>query len=295
MPWLQLRLRTDKDKAESWSNALEQCGAISVSFEDAGDEPLLACALEETPLWSQTWVTALFEAETQADAVVTQLTHLLRLPNPPACEMEMLADQDWERVWMDRFQPMHFGGPLWVVPSWLAPPHPAAVNIILDPGLAFGTGTHATTALCLSWLAQHPPVNQYIIDVGCGSGILAIAAIKLGARHALGVDVDPRALEVSQENAERNAVAAQLSLGLPEVLPDAPVADLVIANILAQPLIQLSAQLIQLVKPGGTLILSGMLENQTAEVSQHYMNDVDLERQVHDHWAMLVGKRRPCR
>lgn len=295
MPWLQLRLRTDKDKAESWSNALEQCGAISVSLEDAGDEPLLACALEETPLWSQTWVTALFEAETQADAVMTQLTHLLRLPNAPACEMEMLADQDWERAWMDRFQPMHFGGPLWVVPSWLAPPHPDAVNVILDPGLAFGTGTHATTALCLSWLAQHPPVNQYIIDVGCGSGILAIAAIKLGARHALGVDVDPRALEVSQENAERNAVAAQLSLGLPEVLPDAPVADLVIANILAQPLIQLSAQLIQLVKPGGTLILSGMLENQTAEVSQHYMNDVDLERQVHDHWAMLVGKRRPCR
>ena len=292
MPWLRLRLRTDKDRAESWSDALEQCGAISVSFEDAGDEPLLACALEDTPLWSQTWVTALFEADTPADTVLTQLTHLLHLPEPPACEKELLADQDWERAWMDRFQPMHFGGPLWVVPSWLAPPHPEAVNIILDPGLAFGTGTHATTALCLSWLAQHPPAHQYIIDVGCGSGILAIAALKLGARQALGVDVDPRALEVSRENAERNAVAAQLTLGLPELLPDSPLADLVIANILAQPLIQLSNQLIQLVKPGGTLILSGMLENQTAEVSQHYMNDVDLERQVHEQWAMLVGKRK---
>lgn len=293
MPWLQLRLRTDKDKAESWSDALEQCGAISVSLEDAGDEPLLACALEETPLWSQTWVTALFESDTQADDVLTQLTRLLRLPNPPACETEILADQDWERAWMDRFQPIHFGGSLWVVPSWLAPPQPDAVNIILDPGLAFGTGTHATTALCLSWLAQHPPVNQNVIDVGCGSGILAIAALKLGARNALGVDVDPRALEVSRENAERNAVAAQLTLGLPDVLPDSPLADLVIANILAQPLIQLAPQLIRLVKPGGTLILSGMLENQTAEVSQHYVNDIDLERQVHDQWAMLVGRRKP--
>jgi ribosomal protein L11 methyltransferase len=294
MPWLQLRLHTDKDKAESWSDALEQCGAISVSLEDAGDEPLLACAMEETPLWSQTWVIALFESWTQADSVLTQLTRILRLPGPPACEVEILADQDWERAWMDRFQPMHFGGPLWVVPSWLVPPHPDAVNIILDPGLAFGTGTHATTALCLSWLARHPPLNLTVIDVGCGSGILAIAALKLGARHALGVDVDPRALEVSRENAERNVVSAQLTLGLPDALHAAPQADLVIANILAQPLITLAPQLIPLVKPGGTLILSGMLENQTAEVSQHYMHHVDLEREMHDHWAMLVGRRKPC-
>ncbi len=293
MPWLQLRLRTDKDKAESWSDALEQCGAISVSLEDAGDEPLLACALEQTPLWSQTWVTALFESWTQADTVLTQLARLLRLPGPPACEIEILADQDWERAWMDRFQPMHFGGRLWVVPSWLTPPQADAVNLILDPGLAFGTGTHATTALCLSWLAQHPPVNQDVIDVGCGSGILAIAALMLGARHALAVDVDPRALEVSRDNAERNAVAAQLSLRLPDALSDAPPADLVLANILAQPLITLAPQLTSLVKPGGTLILSGMLENQTTEVSQHYVRHVDLERTLHDQWAMLVGRRKP--
>jgi ribosomal protein L11 methyltransferase len=292
MPWLQLRLRTHKDKAESWSDALEQCGAISVSLEDAGDEPLLACALEETPLWSHTRVTALFESDTQADAVLARLARLLRLPGPPACEIEILADQDWERAWMDRFQPMHFGGRLWVVPSWLAPPQPDAVNLILDPGLAFGTGTHATTALCLSWLALHPPVHQNVIDVGCGSGILAIAALMLGARHALGVDVDPRALEVSRENAERNAVAAQLTLGLPDALADAPPADLVMANILAQPLIALAPQLISLVKPGGTLILSGMLENQTTEVSQHYASDIDLERTLHDQWAMLVGQRK---
>ena len=292
MPWLQLRLHTDKDKAESWSDALEQCGAISVSLEDAGDEPLLACAMEETPLWSQTWVIALFESWTQADSVLSQLTGLLRLPGPPACEVEVLEDQDWERAWMDRFQPMHFGGPLWVVPSWLTPPHPEAINIILDPGLAFGTGTHATTALCLSWLAQHPPAQLNVIDVGCGSGILAIAALKLGAQRALGVDVDPRALTVSRENAERNGVSDRLTLGLPEVLAETPQADLVIANILARPLITLAPQLIQLVKPGGTLILSGMLENQTTEVSQHYLHEIDLEREVHDLWAMLVGRRK---
>jgi ribosomal protein L11 methyltransferase len=292
MPWLRLRLRTDKDKAESWSDALEQCGAISVSLEDAGDEPLLACALEDTPLWSQTRVVALFEAVTKADTVLTQLTRILRLPEPPTCEMEILADQDWERAWMERFQPMHFGGELWVVPSWLAPPRPDAVNIVLDPGLAFGTGTHATTALCLSWLARHPPVNQDVVDVGCGSGILAIAALKLGARQALGMDVDPRALEVSRENAERNAVSARLTLGLPDALPDIPPADLVLANILAQPLITLAPRIIRLVKPGGTLILSGMLENQTAEVGQYYSNDVDLTREVHDEWAMLTGKRK---
>lgn len=293
MPWLRLRLRTEKDQADAWSGALEECGAISVSLEDAGDEPLLACALEETPLWAQTRITALFESGTQADAVLTQLTGLLRLPQAPACEIDLLADQDWERAWMDRFQPLHFGGPLWVVPSWLTPPQPDAVNIILDPGLAFGTGTHATTALCLSWLARHPPRDQNVIDMGCGSGILAIAALKLGARHALGVDVDPRALEVSRENAGRNGVSASLTLVLPEALPETSSADLVIANILARPLITLAPRILRLVKPGGTLILSGMLENQTSEVGLHYAKEVDLTRTVQDQWAMLAGQRTP--
>jgi ribosomal protein L11 methyltransferase len=292
MPWLKLRLRTGKDTAESWSDALEECGAISVSLEDAGDEPLLACALEETPLWSQMWVTALFPSETKSADVLAQLAQILRLPAKPEYEAEILADQDWERAWMDRFQPMHFGGDLWVVPSWLAAPQPGAVNIVLDPGLAFGTGTHATTALCLAWLAQHPPLDQEVIDFGCGSGILAIAALKLGARHAIGVDVDPRALEVSLENAEHNAVTGRLTLGLPSSLPTTVQADLVIANILAQPLIQLAVSLMRLVKPGGTLILSGMLENQTSEVSRHYLENFVFERQVHDQWAMLVGKRK---
>ncbi len=290
MPWLKLILRTNQDDAASWSQALEECGAISVSLEDAGNEPLLACALEETPLWSQMWVSALFEAGTDPKHVCTQLAQILRLERAPAYTSDILADQDWERAWMDRFRPMHFGGDLWVVPSWLKPPQPNAVNIILDPGLAFGTGTHATTALCLGWLALHPPVNKDIIDFGCGSGILAIAALKLGARHAYGVDVDPHALVVSQGNAEANHVAAHLTLGTPDSLTGTTQADVVMANILAQPLILLAPHLMQLVKPGATLILSGMLENQTEEVSWHYRDHFEFERQVHDHWAMLVGK-----
>ena len=151
-------------------------------------------------------------------------------------------------------------------------------------GLAFGTGTHATTALCLRWLAQHPPAGREVVDFGCGSGILAIAALKLGARHAWGVDVDPRAVEVSRENAERNAVAERITLGLPPILPPDLSADLVIANILAQPLIRLA-------KPGGTLILSGMLDNQAAEVSSHYAGKIDFETHSDDNWAMLTGTK----
>jgi ribosomal protein L11 methyltransferase len=292
MPWLRLKVRAGKDQAERFSDVLESCGAISVSLEDAGDEPLLACAVEETPLWSHTLVNALFPADTDAAGVLEQLVHRLRLDRAPPYETETLDDQDWERAWMDRFQPIHFGADLWIVPSWLQPPDPSAVNIILDPGLAFGTGTHATTALCLRWLAQHPPAGQEVVDFGCGSGILAIAALKLGARHAWGVDVDPRAVEVSRENAERNAVAERLSLGLPETLPPGLSADLVIANILAKPLIQLAPQIMALVKPGGTLILSGLLDNQVAEVSNHYAGKIDFEGYSDDNWAMLAGTKK---
>ena len=291
MPWLRLKISAGKNQAERFSDVLGECGAISVSLEDAGDEPLLACALEETPLWSHTLVNALFPADTDAAHVMEQLVRHLRLPRAPAFSTEILDDQDWERAWMDRFQPIHFGAGLWIVPSWLPAPDPAAVNITLDPGLAFGTGTHATTALCLRWLALHPPVGREVVDFGCGSGILAIAALKLGAHHAWGVDVDPRAVEVSAENAARNGVTERISLGLPSLLPPGLSADLVIANILAQPLIQLAPQIMALVKPGGTLILSGMLDNQVAEVSSHYAGTIDFESHSDDNWAMLAGTK----
>jgi ribosomal protein L11 methyltransferase len=288
---LRLTLRTDKDQAERYADALEAGGALSVSLEDAGDEPLLATADEATPYWSQLFVSALFPADASIPAILAQLMHTLHLAAPPVHVVDGLPDQDWERAWMDRFQPIHCGGALWIVPSWLPAPDPTAVNIVLDPGLAFGTGTHATTALCLAWLAAHPPVGLSVIDVGCGSGILAVAALKLGATQAYGTDVDPRALEVSRENAARNGVTERLQLCLPAALPALQV-DLVLANILAQPLIQLATDLTALVKPGGHLILSGMLENQVEEVSHHYRAAFDLTAQTRDHWALLAGRRR---
>ena len=186
---------------------------------------------------------------------------------------------------------MQFGANLWVVPSWLTPPEPDAANVVLDPGMAFGTGTHATTAMCLEWLATHPPRDLEVIDYGCGSGILAIAALKLGAAHALGIDTDPQALTVSYENAERNQVIEQLVLCLPDAAPARSSADVLLANILAGPLVQLASRLTALVRPGGTLILSGLLANQAEEVEAAYAAHFAMERRVRDGWAMLVGRK----
>jgi ribosomal protein L11 methyltransferase len=233
----------------------------------------------------------LFAEDADVPAAMRMVTTLLSLPATPAFKTEIIADQDWVRAWMDRWQPMHFGANLWVVPSWLAPPEANAANIILDPGMAFGTGTHATTAMCLEWLATHPPRDLEVIDYGCGSGILALAALKLGAKHALGTDTDPQALTVSRENAERNQVAERLTLCLPQAVPAEASADIVLANILADPLVQLAPRLTALVRPGGWLILSGLLANQADEVEAAYAAHFVLARRIHDGWAMLAGRK----
>ena len=272
--------------------ALEEAGAVSVSFEGADTEPLFETDWHNTtPVWKQTRVVALFPEDTDTTAVMSMVAALLSLSAPPAFSSAPVADQDWVRVWMDRWLPMHFGANLWVVPSWLTPPDVGAANIILDPGMAFGTGTHATTAMCLEWLAAHPPRNLEVIDYGCGSGILAIAALKLGAAHALGTDTDPQALAVSHENAERNQVTERLALYLPDAVPAEACADVVLANILAGPLVQLAPRLTALVRPGGRLILSGLLANQAEEVEAAYAAHFVLERRVHDGWAMLAGHK----
>lgn len=297
MPWLQLTLETSRDQAQTLSDALEEAGAISVSLEGADAEPLFETDWNDAaPVWKQTRVVALFAEDTDAPGVMQQVAQILSLAAPPAFTAEHVADQDWVRVWMDRWQPMHFGvSPeginLWVVPSWLTPPDPGAANIILDPGLAFGTGTHATTAMCLEWLAQHPPRDLDVIDYGCGSGILAIAALKLGASRALGTDTDPQALTVSRENAERNGVASRIELCLPEELPAAASADVVLANILAGPLIALAPRLTGLVRPGGVLLLSGLLASQADEVQAAYAAHFRFEPQRRDDWALLAGRR----
>ena len=298
MPWLQLSFEATRDDAQRLSDALEEAGAVSVSLEGADAEPLFETDWNDTtPVWKRARVLALFTEDTDVTAAMQMVAVLLTLPAAPSYQSETVADQDWVRVWMERWRPMRFGGSpggtnLWVVPSWLAPPDPNAANIILDPGMAFGTGTHATTAMCLTWLAQHPPREQSVIDYGCGSGILAIAALKLGARSALGIDTDPQALTVSTENAERNSVTDRLVLCLPEAMPIEASADVVLANILAPALVALAVRLTALTRPLGTVLLSGLLAHQADEVQAAYAQDFSFERVVTDDWALLVGHKR---
>lgn len=293
MPWLQLRLAITPEQAESLEDALLGLDAVSVTFMDAEDQPIFEPDLGTTPLWSNTHLLALFEADTDPDALIRTLQSRWAQPLPQY-EFEEIADQDWERSWMDNFQPMRFGERLWIVPSWHAAPEPDAVNLLLDPGLAFGTGTHPTTALCLEWLDSTAVKGKRVIDFGCGSGILAIAALLLGAEHAVGTDIDLQALEASRDNAQRNGIPdQQLDLHLPENMPPAP-ADILVANILAGPLVSLAPELARLVKPDGLIALSGILAEQADEVMAAYRDAFVLAPVAErDGWIRISGQRRP--
>lgn len=288
MPWLQIHIATDSDNAEFISELLSAADALAVTFRDAGDEPLLQQSQEAKGLWSQTQVTGLFNNDADAQTIINKVE--AGLGKRPVWHAETLADEDWTRSWMERFTPMHFGGDLWVVPSWHQAPHTDAANIFLDPGLAFGTGTHASTALCLSWLAEQNLTGKTVIDYGCGSGILAIAALKLGAKEAWGVDNDPLALPVAMENAEKNGVSDHLHTALPEDFPANRQADLVLANILAEPLQQLASMITGHVKPGGQLVLAGLLAEQTEAVAACYP-DFSFNKVERDGWARLDGDK----
>jgi len=291
MPWLQLIIPARAEQVEALSDALEEAGAASVTLQDAADQPLLEPAPGSTPIWEQTRVIGLFEADRDPAAIITQLNH--HLPTPVRdWKAEPLEDQNWVRAWMDHFQPMQFGQRVWIIPGGYTPPDPGAVNILLDPGLAFGTGTHPTTRLCLEWLDEHPPVDQDVIDYGCGSGILAIAARKLGARQLWGVDNDPQALQATAENLRKNAIENDVSLHLPEAMPQNVMVPLLLANILAGPLISLAPQLAAHVQPGGSIVLAGILAEQMHDVIAAYQPffDMQLYRQEED-WVCLAGTR----
>ncbi|KQQ59093.1 ribosomal protein L11 methyltransferase [Pseudomonas sp. Leaf129] len=292
MPWLQVRLAISPEQAETYEDALLEVGAVSVTFMDAEDQPIFEPELNTTPLWSHTHLLALFEADTDADAVFAHL-QLLTGTTLPEHHAEVIEDQDWERSWMDNFQPMRFGRRLWIVPSWHEAPEPGAVNLLLDPGLAFGTGTHPTTALCLEWLDGQQLQNTQVLDFGCGSGILAIAALLLGAQQAVGTDIDVQALEASRDNAQRNGIADdRFPVYLPADLP-AQQADVLVANILAGPLVSLAPQLSGLVRPGGLLALSGILAEQGEEVAAAYAQDFELDPIANrDGWVRISGRRR---
>ncbi|MEF3193413.1 MAG: 50S ribosomal protein L11 methyltransferase [Halothiobacillaceae bacterium] len=290
MPWHQITLTTPRNQTEFLEDTLLELGAISVTLQDAADVPVLEPLPGETPLWPEVNVVGLFDQEADTAQIDAQLA-ARGLGKGAWIEVE---DQDWERAWMDQFQPLRFGKRLWIVPSWLEAPDPQAVNILLDPGLAFGTGTHPTTALCLEWLDGADVLDKNVLDYGCGSGILAIAALKLGAHEAFGIDIDPQALTATRDNAARNAIMAdRLHTGLPGALPEEARFDVLLANILMGPLLELAPTLTKHVKPGGVLVLSGLLAEQADAVMAAYAHAFDFDRPaLKDGWARLSAVRR---
>lgn len=293
MPWIQLKLNTTRDYAENLSDALMEAGAVSITFQDTQDTPVFEPLPGETPLWSETEVTGLFDAACDMREVVAMLAQNPLLGADFAHKIEQVEDKDWEREWMDNFHPMRFGKRLWICPSWREVPDSQAVNVMLDPGLAFGTGTHPTTSLCLQWLDSLDLSGKTVIDFGCGSGILAIAALKLGAAKAIGIDIDPQAIQASRDNAQRNGVSDRLALYLSSEQPEALHADVVVANILAGPLRELAPLISVLPVSGGLLGLSGILASQAQDVCAAYADNFILDPIVEkDEWCRITGQKR---
>ncbi|BDY03336.1 50S ribosomal protein L11 methyltransferase [Ferrimonas sp. YFM] len=294
MPWIQIRINTNGELAETIGDHLTETGAVSVTFVDAKDTPVFEPLPGETRLWGDTDVIGLYDAITDMKAVVTELEAQPELGPEFTHKVEALEDKDWEREWMDNFKPMQFGKRLWICPSWHEAPEPEAVNVLLDPGLAFGTGTHPTTALCLQWLDGLEMSDKQVIDFGCGSGILAVAALKLGAQHCIGIDIDPQALTASRDNAGRNGIEeSRFDLYLPKNQPENLQADVLVANILAGPLRELAPLIAGLVKPGGRLALSGLLQEQNDELRKIYSQWFELDdTAVMEDWCRISGKRK---
>lgn len=293
MPWLQLRIDTDRSNSDALEDALLAAGAVSVTLQDNANQPILEPAVGETPLWDQLRVTALFDAQTDTKQAVADAATALG-SDLPTFRWELIEDKDWERAWMEHFEPIRFGKRLWVCPSWKTPPDNTAVNLMLDPGLAFGTGTHPTTALCLRWLDAQNLEGKTIIDYGCGSGILGIAALLLGADTVLAVDNDPQALTATHDNAKRNKIDPnRITTYLPEQLPKHCKADIVVANILAGPLIELAPLIADLTRNGGQLALSGIIDTQITTLTNHYSHWFTLETpEVDQQWVRLSGTKR---
>ena len=297
MSWLQIKIPVSPEHADTFEDLLLEAGCAAVTFQDAEDNPIFEPDLGTTPLWQSTVVTGLFSAEhdleTTLDYIRSQLPNLVEADHiTPSVTAEILEDKDWERAWMDMYHPMQFGQRLWVCPSWRDVPDPNAVNLMLDPGLAFGTGTHPTTALCLEWLDSVEFIGLEVIDYGCGSGILGIAALLLGATHVTAVDIDHQALTATRDNLERNHLdKSLLTAYLPEQVPEVK-ADLLIANILAGPLIQLEPTFAKHLKSGGQLLLSGLLDTQAQEIRDAYQGHFDIQEiKSKDNWIRITATR----
>ncbi|MFQ1728596.1 50S ribosomal protein L11 methyltransferase [Aeromonas veronii] len=290
MPWIQIRINATAKTADKVSNMLLGRGAQAVTFMDAKDVPVYEPMPGETPLWGETEVMGLFDAETDPAPTIAFFQQIFG--ENVGYKVEQLEDKDWVREWMDHFHPMQFGERLWICPSWRDVPNPEAVNVMLDPGLAFGTGTHPTTALCLQWLDGLDLTGKTVVDFGCGSGILGIAALKLGAARVIGIDIDPQAIQASRDNAARNGVADQIELYLPADQPQDVEADVVVANILAGPLRELAPLIAGHGKPGSLMALSGVLESQAPELETIYGQWFEMDpTAVKEEWCRLSGRK----
>ena len=277
--------------AEALGDMLSGNGAQAVTFLDAKDTPMYEPKPGEVMLWPDTQVIGLFDAADDMQGIIERLAQSKLLKDEFVYVLDPLEDKDWEREWMDNFHAMRFGERLWVCPSWREIPEPDAVNVMLDPGLAFGTGTHATTALCLRWLDSLSLSGAKVLDFGCGSGILGIAALKLGAADMLGIDIDPQALQATEANAQRNGVADKLTLALPKDDPQY-LANIVCANILAAPLRELREVISGYCKQGGQIILSGILVEQAAEIADLYRADFSInDIVVEGDWTSISGTK----
>lgn len=290
MAWIQINATVKEDLAEPLSDAFMEANAASVTFVDAKDDPIYEPDLGSTPVWLETKVIALFDAEVATQPIIDLVKNILPILTATSFKVEQLEDKDWVRAWMDLFKPMQFGSNLWIVPSHVEAPEPDAVNLFLDPGLAFGTGTHPTTSLCLTWLDQHSQQGLSVIDYGCGSGVLALAAKKLGASSVAGTDIDPQAIIASQQNAERNQ--AEIAFALVKDFLHEPV-DLVLANILAGPLKELAPEFVRLLKPQGQLVLSGLLETQATDLIAFYeaLGFEFIEQNNLEDWSQLCFQK----
>jgi ribosomal protein L11 methyltransferase len=298
MPFLELTLTVRAEHQPRTEEALDDLGALSITLRDADaetpdEQAIFEPGVGELPLWPTLTLSALFDADSDRRGLIEALGELLPWLEPGQLGFQEIADEDWERAWMDQFKPMPFGRRLWIYPWNIEPPHDGdAVVVRLDPGLAFGSGTHPTTALCLEWLDGLDLAGKSVTDYGCGSGILAIAALKLGAARATGVDNDPQALTASADNAERNGVADRLALFLPEDHVVEP-ADVFVANILAGPLGELAPTFAAATKPGAPFAISGILDGQQEELLQRYGGWFEgLRVDLREDWVRISGRRR---
>jgi len=295
--WLQIHITVDQAQVDFTETLLLSLGAVSVTLDDAEDQALLEPLPGETPLWNKVIVTGIYQQDDSEQIDVDSLIKFVQeqLPEAPV-RFDELEDQAWERAWMDYYEPIQIAEKFWIVPEWLEAPDAEATNIKLDPGLAFGTGNHASTFLCLQWLGSIDLKDKIVVDYGCGSGILGVAALLLGAKKVYATDIDPQAVLATKQNAELNGVLDRLFVGLPEEFNaefKSQQADVLVANILAAPLMALAPEFAKLLKADGEFALAGVIEEQVEDVSgvyQEYFDILNIEKRE-ENWCRISGKR----